>query len=80
MKQYLGYWIDDDNNKWDIGKYSEDMAKLLSKTMIKCDDCSDSSNCYNCHTCDNCNNCGCCVNCINCNGIFKATLKIFLSL
>ena len=56
MKQINGYWVDENNNRWDCELYSEAKAERYSKTLIECTECTDCDNCYNCNYCYNCDN------------------------
>ena len=44
LKQINGYWVDENNNKWDIKFYIEQKAEKYSKTLVDC---------YNCRYCRN---------------------------
>lgn len=48
MKQINGYWVDENNNRWDCELYSKAEAERYSKTLIDCTECTDCNNCYNC--------------------------------
>ena len=63
MKQINGYWVDDNNNRWDCELYSKAEAKRYSKTLIDCTNCID---CTDCKFCDYCNYCKFCDHCDNC--------------
>ena len=51
------YWIDSNNNKWYVGKYTREQAIKVSQTLINCKDCIDCDFCKNCKNCKNCNEC-----------------------
>ena len=66
MKQINGYWVDENNNRWDIEIYTEGQAEKFSKSLVNCHNCRNCSYCYNCDYCDNCQNCIGCRNCYSC--------------
>lgn len=72
MKRKNGWWIDENNNRWDTCFYTEGEAENCSKTLINCADCDNCVNCVNCINCtdctdcDNCDNCQNCVDCVSC--------------
>ena len=81
MKQINGYWVDENNNRWDIEFYTEEAAEKCSKSLVDCENCINCNNCrycydcsdcgyscycYNCYDCDNCDNCRNCRNCRDC--------------
>lgn len=41
MKQINNYWVDENNNKWDCGIYTEEQAENFSKSLIDCHSCID---------------------------------------
>ena len=57
MKQINGYWVDENNNRWDIEIYTEGQAEKFSKSLVNCHNCRNCSYCYNCDYCDNCRYC-----------------------
>lgn len=63
MKNINGYWVDENNNRWDADLYTEEQAAKLSQTMIDCKYCK---NCLDCNGCTNCLDCKCCTNCLDC--------------
>ena len=63
MKQINGYWVDENNNRWDIKIYTAKQAEKFSKSLVNCYNCD---NCSYCDNCDNCDDCNCCSNCKNC--------------
>lgn len=67
MKKINGYWIDENNNKWDCNFYSEEKAIELSKTLIYCDNCFNCSYCSSCRYCHYCHYCDYCRDCSGCN-------------
>lgn len=67
MEQTNRYWVDENNNRWDCGIYTEGQAEKFSKSLVGCHNCDNCSYCYNCDYCDNCQNCIDCRNCDNCH-------------
>lgn len=70
MKQENGYWIDENNNKWSVEKFSEEEAIKASKSLKYCTDCVNCEYCKyctDCKECFNCNYCTDCKDCIDCN-------------
>lgn len=63
MKQINGYWVDENNNRWDIEIYTEGQAEKCSKSLVNCYNCQ---NCYNCRNCRNCHYCYYCYYCCDC--------------
>jgi len=47
-----GFWIDENNNKWDISIYTKECAEKLSLTLINCQDCQDCQDCRDCRDYD----------------------------
>ena len=71
MKQINGYWVDENNNRWNIKFYTEEAAEEFSKSLVNCYNCIGCDYCYNCQNCNGCrycHNCHCCNDCQNCNG------------
>lgn len=66
MKQINGYWVDENNNRWDCEICSEVKAETFSKTLINCTDCTDCTKCIDCTNCINCCYCDSCYGCANC--------------
>lgn len=75
MKLENGFWIDENDNKWNIMRYSGNEAMYESKQMKNCERCIDCTNCENCVGCINSHycinsinvmNCRKCVDCENC--------------
>ena len=64
LKQINGYWVDENNNRWNIEIYTEEEAEKCSKSLVNCHDCY---NCVDCKYCRNCNDCRYCINCRYCN-------------
>lgn len=73
IKEVDGYYVDDNNNRWDSKNYSKESIERYSKSMIDCTNCT---NCHTCHKCNNlincslmddCNDCVDCYYCIKCN-------------
>lgn len=65
------HWRDENNNKWNIRKYSKNEAERLSKTLINCKNCTDCSNCINCSDCVECEDCLNCINCFCCSKCYE---------
>jgi hypothetical protein len=57
MKLEDGYWIDDNDNRWNSKLYSEEESIKASETLIDCKNCENCNNCKDCNNCENCNNC-----------------------
>ena len=80
MKKANGYYIDENNNRWDCNLYTEDQAKKNSESLIDCSycyrcsycsdcsDCSDCSGCSGCSYCSDCSDCSYCYRCSGCSG------------
>ena len=69
MKQINGYWMDENNNRWNIEIYTEEQAEKCSKSLVNCHDCDNCCNCHGCSDCNychKCNDCRCCCDCYNC--------------
>ena len=72
IKKEGKYWIDGNNNKWSIDKYTKEKAEMHSKdcsdcsNCIDCVGCSDCHNCYDCNLCCDCSDCYHCFNCAHC--------------
>lgn len=66
MKQINGYWMDENNNRWDIEIYTEEQAEKFSKSLVNCYNCISCRNCRNCDNCRYCHNCYDCCDCRNC--------------
>ena len=60
MKNIYGYWIDENNNRWDEEKYTKLQAMANSKSLVDCTDCT---NCRYCTDCTDCRDCRDCTNC-----------------
>jgi len=73
MKNENGYWIDENNNKWNKNIYSEEAAKKWSKTLINCYYCTNCTNCTNCTYCRYCRDCTDCTDCTNCTNCTNCT-------
>lgn len=74
MKKENGYWIDDNNNRWNCNNFSEDEAMINSFNCNNCYDCHNCHNCdscYECHNCHNCHDCHSCYDCHNCHECSK---------
>lgn len=55
-----GYWVDENGNRWDASRFTEEQAQQASDSLNCC------TNCTNCTWCSNCTNCTCCTNCFYC--------------
>ena len=75
MKKLNGYWVDKNNNKWEVDFYTEKEAEKHSKSLVNCiecvncidcRDCIDCRNCRNCRDCEDCKDCIDCEDCRNC--------------
>ena len=66
MKQINGYWVDENNNRWDIEIYTEEQAEKYSRSLVNCRYCLNCDNCQNCIDCRNCDNCHNCHDCNDC--------------
>ena len=66
-----GYYIDENNNRWDMSKYT--LQQVQNSNLVKCTgcincfDCSDCSFCTDCVGCYNCKYCQECVTCSYCD-------------
>ena len=45
MELIDGFYVDSNNNKWDVQIYNEKTARKASKSLVNCVDCK---NCVNC--------------------------------
>lgn len=45
MKKLYGYWVDENNNRWYYGIYTEEQAEKYSGSLIGCSGCRDCSYC-----------------------------------
>lgn len=77
VREEDGFYIDDNNNKWDTYYYTLDEAEEISRSMINCFDCRNCRscsfcryciNCFDCRNCHNCSYCRACSNCCECKG------------
>ena len=66
MKKENGYFIDENNNKWNDTLFNEEQAIKFSKSLINCKDCQDCQDCQNCRYCLDCQDCKDCQDCQNC--------------
>lgn len=57
MRIENGYYIDDNNNKWNIDRYTEQEATEYSENLTDCRDCTDCKNCKSCLNCSDSVNC-----------------------
>lgn len=67
------YFIDENNNKWDIAKYSKRDAIRLSTTLFCCTGCKNCRDCFSCSYCTDCASCSGCSGCVNCSSCFYCT-------
>ncbi|HUU89387.1 MAG TPA: hypothetical protein VMX17_16765 [Candidatus Glassbacteria bacterium] len=67
MKLKNGFYVDENNNRWDSDRYTKEHAEQKSKSLNNCSDCSDCSYCYNCSDCSGCYGCSNCSNCSGCS-------------
>lgn len=82
IKVIDGYYVDNNNNRWDINYYSEEEACIYSSRMLFCKNCTNCSYCNNCtdctgcnycSNCDRCTACDKCDDCVNCNECLYCT-------
>ena len=66
MRTENEYYVDENNNKWDMEIFSKKEADECSETLVNCNNCYDCSYCKNCNDCNNCNDCYFCKNCYDC--------------
>lgn len=66
LRQMDGYYIDENNNRWNVNKYSAEFIDIISESMDNCRDCVDCEDCWNCVGCIDCYACGDCIDCVNC--------------
>lgn len=57
------WWIDENDNKWNINDFSKENAEFYSETLFNCQDCVDSWDLEDCVSCTECDNCISCDNC-----------------
>lgn len=67
MEKRHSYWVDENNNKWDSERYSEQDAINASATLYKCEDCFNCTSCNYCISCTECTNCESCSYCASCS-------------
>jgi hypothetical protein len=60
METINGYYVDENNNRWNIDYYSIEEAKAASHSLTRCSDCSDCSYCSDCSRCLRCSRCSDC--------------------
>ena len=58
-----GFWVDENNNKWDKKFFTKDKSKVYSETMMGCSGCI---NCHSCHYCVDCSNSSHLIRCVDC--------------
>ena len=51
MKQENGFWIDENNNRWNCDCYNKNQAIELSEKLINCTDCRGCTYCTDCTGC-----------------------------
>lgn len=74
MQLINGYWVDDNNNRWNCDFYDEDEAKKYSDNLTNCHDCwncegcRDCEDCWGCRDCEDCEGCWNCRDCEDCRG------------
>lgn len=66
MRKINGFWVDDNNNRWNAHMYTETEAAEVAKTLTNCTDCTDCRDCLNCTYCRNCVECDHCIDCVCC--------------
>lgn len=57
------WWIDENDNKWNINDFSKENAEFYSETLFNCQHCVDSWNLKHCISCIECSDCTDCDNC-----------------
>lgn len=67
MKQINKYWVDENNNRWDIEIYTEEQAEKFSKSLVNCYNCHNCRNCHDCYDCYDCDYCDYCDSCYDCD-------------
>src|SRR4030042_3357804 len=66
MNQKKGFWIDENNNRWDSSLYSEVQAVSRAWTLKDCYNCKLCEGCRNYKYCQDCKYCDDCQKCIDC--------------
>lgn len=61
-----GFYVDENGNKWDAIKFTEEEAVENSNSLINCRKCVNCKNLIGCYDCINCMNCKDCHDCRNC--------------
>ena len=79
LKLENGYYVDNNNNKWNAKAYNENEALQHSKGLVNCFDCVDCINCKDCRACINCFECVDCVDCDTCDNTKHSKLSNHLS-
>ena len=69
MEKINGYWVDENNNKWNVRYYTENQAMQHSKSLTNCTCCE---NCKYCKDCVGCKDCANCTNCFGCESRVNA--------
>lgn len=69
MKYEIGYWVDDNDNRWNEHLFNYREAERESKTLKNCSGCENCANCEDCTNCINCENCFNCKDCCNIEGL-----------
>ena len=86
LKLENGYYIDNNNNKWNAKAYNENEALQHSKGLINCFDCVDCINCkdcracVNCIDCINCKDCDYCINCKECIDVYPVIIALIVKI
>ena len=76
MELMNGYWIDENNNRWDSTFYTAEVAQKFSESLKNCRNCVNSRYCQNCESCSycgDCKDCRDCKACRKCTGCQKCT-------
>lgn len=61
------YWVDQNDNKWDIKYYSEKEVEKYSASLLDCSYCINCIYCVRCRGCNGCSYCNHCIDCSYCN-------------
>jgi hypothetical protein len=57
LKLKNGWYVDDNNNRWNTDVETEESARKKSESLKSCSDCSDCSDCFGCSRCSRCFDC-----------------------
>lgn len=74
VEKINGFWTDENNNVWNIKKYTKNEAERHSKTLIDCRycrNCSDCCGCWHCRDCRDCRGCWDCHDCRDCQDLYN---------